>query len=30
MCHESSGTALTEVIGIGKGTVTLEDFDQAE
>src|SRR5689334_11222092 len=30
MCHESSGTALTETIGIGKGTVTLEDFDRAE
>jgi len=30
MCHESSGTALTETIGIGKGTVTLEDFNQAE
>src|ERR1700744_1556742 len=26
MCHESSGTALTEVRGIGKGTVTLNDF----
>ncbi len=26
MCHESSGVALTEVIGIGKGTVKLEDF----
>jgi molybdopterin-dependent oxidoreductase alpha subunit len=26
MCHESSGTALTETIGIGKGTVTLNDF----
>ncbi|MDB5153456.1 MAG: FdhF/YdeP family oxidoreductase [Mucilaginibacter sp.] len=26
MCHESSGTALNEVIGIGKGTVTLNDF----
>lgn len=26
MCHESSGTALSEVIGIGKGTVTLNDF----
>jgi molybdopterin-dependent oxidoreductase alpha subunit len=25
MCHESSGTALTDTIGIGKGTVTLED-----
>lgn len=30
MCHESSGVALTESIGIGKGTVTLEDFAQAE
>lgn len=26
MCHESSGVALTETIGIGKGTVTLNDF----
>ena len=30
MCHESSGTALSEAIGIGKGTVTLEDFEQAD
>jgi len=30
MCHESSGTALSETIGVGKGTVTLEDFDKAE
>ena len=30
MCHESSGTALKESIGIGKGTVTLEDFYQAD
>lgn len=30
MCHESSGTALNETLGIGKGTVTLEDFDQAQ
>lgn len=30
MCHESSGTALSETIGVGKGTVTLEDFEQAE
>jgi molybdopterin-dependent oxidoreductase alpha subunit len=26
MCHESSGVALTETIGIGKGTVKLEDI----
>ena len=30
MCHESSGSALSETIGAGKGTVTLEDFDVAE
>jgi anaerobic selenocysteine-containing dehydrogenase len=30
MCHESSGTALNETIGVGKGTVTLDDFDKAE
>jgi molybdopterin-dependent oxidoreductase alpha subunit len=30
MCHESSGTALTETIGIGKGTVTLDDFNQCD
>ncbi len=30
MCHESSGSALTEAIGIGKGTVTLHDFEIAE
>jgi molybdopterin-dependent oxidoreductase alpha subunit len=30
MCHESSGVALTETIGIGKGTVTLEDFERAD
>lgn len=30
MCHESSGTAMTPTIGIGKGTVSLEDIEQAE
>lgn len=30
MCHESSGTALAETVGIGKGSVTLADFDHAE
>lgn len=30
MCHESSGVALTETLGIGKGSVTLEDFNKAE
>ena len=30
MCHESSGVALKEVIGVGKGTVTLDDFDHAD
>jgi molybdopterin-dependent oxidoreductase alpha subunit len=30
MCHESSGVALGETIGIGKGTVTLDDLYHAE
>jgi formate dehydrogenase major subunit len=30
MCHESSGVALVETIGVGKGTVTLEDVHAAE
>ena len=30
MCHESSGVALSRSIGIGKGTVTLEDFNHAD
>jgi len=30
MCHESSGVAMVETLGIGKGTVTLEDFEQTE
>ncbi|CAN5768605.1 FdhF/YdeP family oxidoreductase [soil metagenome] len=30
MCHESSGVALGAAIGIGKGTVTLDDVHHAE
>ncbi|WP_432249842.1 FdhF/YdeP family oxidoreductase [Streptomyces sanyensis] len=30
MCHESSGSALTETLGVGKGSVTLEDLHRAE
>jgi len=30
MCHESSGVALNESVGVGKGTVTLEDFEKAD
>jgi len=30
MCHEPSGSALWPTIGVGKGTVTLQDFEQAD
>ena len=30
MCHESSGKGLGSTIGIGKGTVKLEDFNHSE
>ncbi|MFE3793310.1 FdhF/YdeP family oxidoreductase [Nocardia tengchongensis] len=30
MCHESSGTALVGSIGIGKGSVTIDDFAKAD
>ncbi|WP_285035618.1 FdhF/YdeP family oxidoreductase [Plantibacter sp. ME-Dv--P-095] len=30
MCHESTGTALGEVIGIGKSTISYADFEQAD
>lgn len=30
LCHESSGAALKATIGVGKGTVTLGDFDLAD
>jgi molybdopterin-dependent oxidoreductase alpha subunit len=29
MCHESSGAALMETIGVGKGTVTLEEIEDS-
>ncbi|MDY7103758.1 MAG: FdhF/YdeP family oxidoreductase [Actinomycetota bacterium] len=30
MCHESSGAALNETLGIGKGTVTLDDITHTD
>jgi molybdopterin-dependent oxidoreductase alpha subunit len=30
MCHESSGSALTQTIGIGKGTVSIDDIHDAD
>lgn len=30
MCHESSGKALSHTVGIGKGSVTLQDLHEAE
>lgn len=30
MCHEASGVALGQAIGVGKGTVLLEDFEKAD
>ncbi len=30
MCHESSGIALNQSIGIGKGTVRLDDFEKSD
>jgi molybdopterin-dependent oxidoreductase alpha subunit len=30
LCHESSGAALRATIGVGKGTVTLADFEKAD
>ena len=30
MCHESSGSALVETLGLGKGSVKLDDFEKAE
>lgn len=30
MCHESSGVALKETLGLGKGSVTLDDFEKTD
>ena len=30
MCHEASGTGLKRSIGVGKGTIRLDDFDSAD
>lgn len=30
MCHEASGVGLKQAIGVGKGTVRLEDFEKAD
>ncbi len=30
MCHESSGTGLSQTLGTGKGSVTLQDFNKTE
>ena len=30
MCHESSGFGLNETLGIGKGSVSLEDLEQSD
>ncbi|HET6672111.1 MAG TPA: FdhF/YdeP family oxidoreductase, partial [Agromyces sp.] len=30
MCHESTGTALNEVIGVGKSTIAYDDFGKAD
>ena len=30
MCHEASGIGMSETLGVGKGTVTFEDFAEAD
>ena len=30
MCHESSGVAMVETLGVGKGTATVEDMESSE
>jgi molybdopterin-dependent oxidoreductase alpha subunit len=30
MCHEPSGSGMRESVGVGKGTVTLDDFEAAD
>jgi molybdopterin-dependent oxidoreductase alpha subunit len=30
MCHEASGVGMTKSVGVGKGTVTMDDFSKAD
>ncbi|BDZ49749.1 formate dehydrogenase subunit alpha [Frondihabitans sucicola] len=30
MCHESTGTAMNEVVGVGKSTIAYDDFEKAD
>ncbi|MFB7713313.1 FdhF/YdeP family oxidoreductase [Streptomyces sp. NPDC056105] len=30
MCHESSGSAMSETLGVGKGTVSLDDLENSD
>ena len=30
MCHEASGVAMAQSVGVGKGTVTFDDFEHAD
>ncbi len=30
MCHEASGVAMSQSVGVGKGTVTFDDFEHAD
>ena len=30
MCHEASGVGLKQSIGVGKGTIRIDDFEKAD
>ena len=30
MCHESTGTAMSETVGIGKSTIAYDDFEETD